>query len=378
MLFFCVPLWCTDVMFYSDKVFTCNEDISSMLYKGNFKEHKVRNYLEGLRKNKSFINFSAEVKRTVSKYSLNEYFESIFFCDVLEQINSRITNNQKRLLLFNYLLNNNIKVQLARNKNELLLFINSEESVYQLDKAIIRGRKYYDIFISSKDGGNFRLLPFKGGEKGISFKIKRLPLFMKAIYKSKTLTYIWQGHNYSFNVRFNETLISFLNDLPQLDFKDYYSYCLSETVSEDVKKHLDREIIPLLHSDSAKVRFFLSFVRTLTEYKKDVDAFGVEKPMFAEEALYYQYTDCEDRAVLFAFLIEEYVSLPYVVLKHPNHVNVALQIDGLFEKTYIHKGMIFAVCETTNLNDRLQIGECAKKDYDNKSKIIYYYNPNLD
>ncbi len=46
--------------------------------------------------------------------------------------------------------------------------------------------------------------------------------------------------------------------------------------------------------------------------------------MFAEEALYYGYTDCEDRSVLFAALVEAVLKRPVVGIHFPGHVATAV------------------------------------------------------
>jgi len=52
--------------------------------------------------------------------------------------------------------------------------------------------------------------------------------------------------------------------------------------------------------------------------------------MFAQETLYYDKSDCEDRAVLFASLVKEFFGLRVIGVKYKDHMATALYIplDG--------------------------------------------------
>lgn len=374
VLSYCQPIL-AEVNFYSDKVFSVNADFSDILYKGGVKETKLEKYFECLDKNSSYQSFSNEVKKVVKGYSLNGYFEALFFSRAVDMASSKTSDRQNQILVFKYLSDQGYDVQLTQTKRGLVLFVGSDEQVYQLQKTKIRGKLYYDLFDQLEDGSRYELLPFRGGVKKLSFKVKTIPEFKEPQFELKTLEYTWGGQNYSFEVNFNKTLLEFFEDVPQLDNQDYFGVDLSARVSEGVRNHLEKTILPSLESDSARVRFFLSFVRTLTDYKEDIEAYGVEKPMFAEEALYYQYSDCEDRAVLFSWLTEKYLEVPYVVLKFRDHVNIAVKLEGTYEKKITYEGQEFTLCETTNSNDILDVGQCPRFSSKNPPRMIYHYIP---
>jgi hypothetical protein len=48
--------------------------------------------------------------------------------------------------------------------------------------------------------------------------------------------------------------------------------------------------------------------------------------MFAEEALYYNKSDCEDRAVLFAYLVKKLFGISSVGVLYSNYMTTALYI----------------------------------------------------
>jgi len=75
------------------------------------------------------------------------------------------------------------------------------------------------------------------------------------------------------------------------------------------------------------VDFILKFTQQSFDYRKDEDVYGVEKFSFPEETLVNRFSDCEDKAMLFASMIREVLGLKSVALyyKDAQHINVAIQ-----------------------------------------------------
>jgi hypothetical protein len=72
--------------------------------------------------------------------------------------------------------------------------------------------------------------------------------------------------------------------------------------------------------------FLLRFVQFATEYKRDREHFGEERFLFPEESLAAAASDCEDRAVLFAYLVRTLMERQVVGLQWPGHVATAVKI----------------------------------------------------
>ena len=69
----------------------------------------------------------------------------------------------------------------------------------------------------------------------------------------------------------------------------------------------------------------LRFVQTAFPYETDQDQFGVEKWQAPEEILYYRLSDCDDRSILYAFLLREVLGWDDVaMLRYPGHLAVAV------------------------------------------------------
>lgn len=95
----------------------------------------------------------------------------------------------------------------------------------------------------------------------------------------------------------------------------------------------------------------INFVQTAFEYKTDHQQFGYEKPFFVEETLYYPYCDCEDRSILYAFLIEELLHLKVVLLDYPNHIATAVLFEEPVNGDQVtYQGKRFTICDPTYIN----------------------------
>ena len=103
--------------------------------------------------------------------------------------------------------------------------------------------------------------------------------------------------------------------------------------------------------EEEQVNFLLRFVQNAFKYKTDDQQFGGEKYLFADETLYYPYSDCEDRSVLFAYLVREIVGLEVVGLMYPGHAATAVKFTRNVPGDYIsYKGNKYTLCDPTYVN----------------------------
>jgi hypothetical protein len=119
-----------------------------------------------------------------------------------------------------------------------------------------------------------------------------------------------------------------------------------------IKKYIDGK------KASEAMNFVLSFVQKSFKYEQDNKQFGKEKVMFAQETLYFEKSDCEDRAVLFSYLIKELFDVSVIGVKYEDHMATALYIplDGEKVKSGSRE---FVIADPTYIN--AIIGETMPK-----------------
>ena len=114
------------------------------------------------------------------------------------------------------------------------------------------------------------------------------------------------------------------------------------------------------------VDIILNFVQTAFQYQIDEKQFGREKYFFPEEVIGYPYSDCEDRAALFAWLVKRYTGCEVVGVLYPDHLATAVYFgDGVKVpgKGFDQNGKHFVFCDPTYTN--APIGTIMQK-YDGK------------
>jgi hypothetical protein len=104
-------------------------------------------------------------------------------------------------------------------------------------------------------------------------------------------------------------------------------------------------------SEIEAVNLLLRFVQTAFKYKTDAGQFGFENYLFLEETLYYPYSDCEDRSVLFAWLVRSLLGLQVVGLNYPGHIATAVKFsDATKGDTVTFNHVKYVVSDPTYIN----------------------------
>ncbi len=99
------------------------------------------------------------------------------------------------------------------------------------------------------------------------------------------------------------------------------------------------------------MNIILRFVQTAFKYQTDQVQFGKEKAFFAEEIVFYPASDCEDRSILFAYLVQNILDLQVIALDYPGHISTAVMFDGDIKGDKIRfDNKTYIVCDPTYVN----------------------------
>jgi len=120
----------------------------------------------------------------------------------------------------------------------------------------------------------------------------------------------------------------------------------SYTPKLDIKKYTDNK------KASEALNFVLRFVQKAFQYERDDEQFGREKVMFAEETLYYDKSDCEDRAVLYARLVKDLFGISVVGVKYKDHMSTALHVPLQGDSVKV-AGQRYVIADATYINASL-------------------------
>jgi len=187
-----------------------------------------------------------------------------------------------------------------------------DKNFYVLDNSNIRYRRVYSYKYN-----------YDGSDKSFDLSLDTLPNLKHEI-EEKKLKFKSQGTIHTIKYSYNKNLIDFMATYPQANYETFFNAPMQEKTYTDIANGL-KKFIDSRQASSA-INFILNFVQNAFIYEVDKKQFGHEKVMFAQEVLYYDKSDCDDRSVLFSYLVKKLFGFSVVGVKYKDHMATALYI----------------------------------------------------
>lgn len=284
----------------------------------------------------------------------NDYAEALnldgmAYLMLVQKISSKISKGDEEFaVLFTYAALNRkgMDVLLAANEKRMTLYGSTSFNIKNVLYVVRNGKVYYDLsFDQKKEPMNEQLIDLPVAENAKPIYLNKYsPPSLSAKAEVKTIPFEYQSNVYFFTIHLNQSLVAYYNDLPGIEIsKIYLNYGISEKGNHTLIEQLKDATAYM--SKEKVVNFILAFIQDL-DYAKDAE--GNEKFAFPEESIANQYTDCEDRSMLFAYLVREVAHLQSVGLLYTNsaHMNVAVESWKKKEDSDFNAyEMDFVVCE---------------------------------
>jgi hypothetical protein len=269
--------------------------------------------------------FIADIQATSSQLNLNDW--GVYL--LVNQLSTKIFEDADDAKLFSWFVFNKlgyaVKVGLSESKHIVLLTY-SKKMIYSTPSYTLDNKKFYALSYYNKHGaGNVYTYnqDYPGSVRPFDLALITLPNFPVA-KKSKTLAFNYQGKEVKVSFDYNQNIIDFMASYPQADYDTYFDAPIENETYVQVATALKKYIDGKRASDA--MNFVLSFVQHAFVYETDQQQFGREKSMFAQETLYYPGSDCEDRATLYAYLMEKLFHVNVVGVKYVDHMTTAIQV----------------------------------------------------
>lgn len=273
------------------------------------------------------------------------------------------------LLQMYLLVQSGYRVRMARSTdNRLVLLVPFPQNVYNYCYIAKDGEKYYILDAEVK---NHRYYVFDHAFPGENLPSLRQDTPPDLDYVAS------EGRSFSSTacpalqvlLYPNRQLMAFYNTYPlSSDWQDYVAASLSDEVKATLYPALKGQLAQ--RSQTAQVALLLDFVQTAFDYQTDGEQFGYERPLFGDETFFYPYSDCEDRAILFAILVRELVGLDAVLLHYPGHLATAVKFTeatppGAY---FLLDDGPYVVCDPTYIH--AGVGECMPQYEDVRAQIV--------
>lgn len=275
--------------------------------------------------------------------------------------------NEAQLLQMFLLTQSGYKVRIARTGERLVVLLPSKDEIYEYSYLNLKGEKYYVVDPSLRQCSFHVFEREFPGEQFFSLQIPFHPLLDVDPSEPRRLT----SRRYpalSVEVTVNRNLIAFYDDFPQSNAWDMYVQAsLDDKVKDMLYPALRQAIAGKSKPEAANI--LINFVQTAFEYQTDQKQFGGERAFFPDETLYYPYSDCEDRAILYAVLARELLNLEVVLLHYPKHLATAVCFDEEVPGDYFMlDGRKYLVCDPTYIN--ADIGEAMPQYKQTQAQVI--------
>jgi len=189
---------------------------------------------------------------------------------------------------------------------------------------------------------------YPGADRLMNLKLERSPNIGNQVVR-KTLTFSYQDQDYTLLVTFNQNVVDFFKDYPSTDLAVYFDASLSP----EARFSLFTALRPILEgkSEIEAVNILLRFVQTAFAYQTDGEQFGREKAFFPEELFFYDASDCEDRSILFAYLVRTLMALDVIGLDYPGHIATAVKLRAdVSGDAVIYRNQRYVICDPTYIN----------------------------
>ncbi|MFH1733716.1 MAG: hypothetical protein ABIE92_03320 [bacterium] len=294
-----------------------------------------------------YDDFLTQAKHYQRSLKLNDWGYVLFLIDCGYNIQGR-SSTYANLFAWFMLVKSGYDAKVGYDEGQVYLLLPSNYSWYEMPYFPIQGKYYFAASPANTD--NVKTVQiysgsYPGANQTIDIRLTESPELQRAV-KAKTLTLKNAGEEAEITITYSQSIIDFYNRYPQSDLEIY----LQAAVSPDVANSLAGELQPYIEgkSEVEAVNFLLNFVQTSFSYQTDGEQFGQEKFFFAEEAFHYQSCDCEDRSVLFAYLVKTLTDLDVVALDYPGHIAAAVRFsDDIPGDDVIWKGQRYVICDPT-------------------------------
>lgn len=261
------------------------------------------------------------------------------------------------------------KARMARKATEdkMMLFVATDCSIYAHPYITLNGQNYYNL------SGNNEQCQFYMCQKdspkaknSVGMQLKEAPLFPGTVVSS---THQAKGSAARVTVDDPKALMDFYKDYPQCDYSVYFNAPVNAAMENRILSSLAPLVQGRNEADAANI--LINFVQTAFQYQTDGQQFGYEKPFFVEELFYYPYSDCEDRAMLFSYLVRKLLGLDVVLLDYPEHIATAVRFNGNVSGDYLMvNGRKYIVCDPTYIG--ASIGMTMPRYKTVSAKVLKY------
>ncbi|MDR6785563.1 hypothetical protein ABIE26_004273 [Pedobacter africanus] len=271
--------------------------------------------------------------------------------------------------------------RLTISDNRIIFYVYNDEDISDIPFVNYQNKRYMCLnrhdyaYADLNKVPPYEMISMPDAKEAFSYKVTRMPDFKPEDYYEKQVQFNYKHKTYHFNIKLNSDVEAIFANYPVVDFESYFNIPLS--------KETYGSLIPILKKNlngmnqKKGIDYLMRFTRYAFLYEDDDKQFGKEKRLSPEETLFSKYSDCDDRAALFFYLVKEIYDLPMIAMLYPTHITMAVQFDKPVGQPIVYKGKTYSICEPTPQKENLNIGQLSSNLKNLPYKVVYAYEPGL-
>ena len=352
--------------FYSNNI-KISYDKNNILYLNEYSKENISRFWDNISSN----NYKSTLKQ------FNDYSNNLNLNDWAKYLliyNSGLkiykNKNMANLFTWFYLTKMKYDVNVGFSNNSIYLLSTIDHEVFQVAFFTLDKKRYYVLTANGKIKKIESIFTYKNSypdaNKSLSFINSREIKFNKNI-RTKKLTFKYLNKKYTITSKYSFDLVKFYSTFPQSDYRVYLNSNNSDLLSQTLLKQMQKIIKGKKEVEA--VNMILRFVQTSFKYKTDLNNFSYEKVLFPEETIYYNFSDCEDRSIMFTFLIKKLTNLDIVAVKYKNHLASAVAFNSSISgSSFMYKNKKYLISDPTYIN--ANVGMVMPQYKNSRFKII--------
>ena len=339
-----------DVDFYGRQIRFYYDAALKQRLSSNINKNKVSDYWSALSRT-DYDGLLKQLSEQRKSLQLNDWA----YASLIHRLAASINNNRRNesaLLSWFLLAKSGYKARIAFDTTSIYLLVPSKHEMFEVSYFTFSGIRYYAVEF---DGNRQKLGQVYTYDGEYPDAMKDFDMHVTSVVASndkdehRHLSFDFEGKKYNINVTYDRGRVNFFSTYPQLNLNLYFGSGVYKVTATPLQKQLAQHMLGM--SEQQAVNFLLRFVQTSLQYETDEQQFGEENYLFPEETLFYPYSDCEDRAVLFAWLVHSLLNLKVVGLDYPGHVAAAVHFnEPVAGDSVNYKGKRYVVTDPTYTN----------------------------
>lgn len=292
----------------------------------------------------------ADLKDLIETYKWNDWAAAVF----IRRYADSLTSNENTQTALTWFLLNKVgyTVHVGYHGNRLVLIAPATTRVYAVPRYTMEGSRlaFYMMDYLNRNTSGIRSIHTYAAddaapEASLELFMRDIPLAEPSV-SERTVRFATLDRAVEATIRFDNNKVDFFRTYPQTELGVFFNAAPSAVFESSVRAALE----PLLEgrSQGDQLNILLRFVQTAFEYKTDTQQFGRQRFMTPDEIMFYPYSDCDDRAILFAYLVRTLLGLEVIGLEYSTHVATAVRADASLQgDRIVHNGNSYLVCDPT-------------------------------